>query len=93
MTTKGLTNEEWNEQTAEHAIDASRYESTMLRHIHEDVTENWQEGDKTAEEILAWMVSTKRMIRVEWGGDDVRYYYPGEIAFVPGGDVAAQGEM
>jgi len=79
---KGLTHEEeWYEEIAGNAIDASRYEKTMLRHIGEDVMERWQEGDKTAEEILAWMVATNRMIRIEWGGGDVRYYYPGEITF------------
>ena len=72
---------EWYEHIAEHAIDGNRQEGYMLSSIAERVEDTWREGDKTAAEILAFLVENERMVRVEWGGGDVRYYYPGEIEY------------
>ena len=67
---------EWYEHIAGHASS---------RVIGGAVMDTWREGDKTAAEILTFLVEHKRMVRVEWGGGDVRYYYPGEIEFVRSG--------
>ena len=62
------------------AIDASRYEHVILRHLKEDLVSS-KEDLVSPEEVLKYLVENKKLIRVEWGGGDVRYYYPGEIAF------------
>jgi hypothetical protein len=64
---------EWYLELAGNAIDASRYEHVILRHLEEDLV--------SSKEVLKYLVKNKKLVRVEWGGDDVRYYYPGEIAF------------
>jgi len=80
-TSPGLSTPEWYEQIAGNAIDGNRHEGYMLASIGEDVADYWQEGDKTATEILAYLVKHKTLVRVEWGGDDVRYYFPEEVVF------------
>ena len=75
------TTMEWYEQIFEHAIDAARYENIVLAHMSEDVSDYWKPGDLSTEQILSLLLKEKKIVRVDWGGDDVRYYFPDEIAF------------
>lgn len=77
-----LTDLEWYLEKFENAIDGNRDERYVLASLAEDL-ENGGKDWETPQSILDVLLATHKIVRVNWGGDDVRYYFPEEIKFIP----------
>ena len=70
---------DWYKRMAKKAMEKNRKEGYVLTSIQKDIHETPGNDMLKSKSVLSFLVKHKILIRIEWGGDDIRYYYPGEI--------------